>query len=222
MKRVFFRGREDEFQNYWDALKACGLEPVRSMDLTAAADCDGLLLPGGGDVEPVRYGQENRGSRGIDPERDQAELELIRLFRQLDRPILGICRGHQILNVAFGGTLIQDMPEQDHWRADGVDQVHPVRAVHPVMEELFGTEFVTNSTHHQAVDRLGEGLIVTCRGTDGVVEGLLHENGKILGVQFHPERMAYALRRPDTVDGGVLFRAFRELLEETENRRMKE
>lgn len=213
MKRVLIRGQAGEFGNYVAALTACGMEPVLTMDLTLAQTCDGLLLPGGADVDPVHYGQENRGSVGIDPDRDQTELELIRLFRQMDRPILGICRGHQILNVALGGTLIQDLSAADYHRnRGGEDRIHPVRVVHPMIEALYGREFVSNSSHHQAVDRLAPGLVPTCYGEDGVLEGFVHENGRILGVQFHPERMAFALARPDAADGAAIFHLFRQNL----------
>ena len=110
MKRVFLRGTAETFANYITALTACGLEPVASLDLGLAANCDGLLVPGGADVDPARYGQKNTASVGIDPDRDRDELTLIRQFLALEKPILGICRGHQILNVALGGDLIQDLP----------------------------------------------------------------------------------------------------------------
>lgn len=206
MKRVFLRGRAGEFENYLEALTACGLEPVLSMDLSRAADCDGLLLPGGADVDPGRYGQENRGSEGIDPARDEDELLLARRFLEETKPILGICRGCQVLNIALGGTLHQDIP--GHSRVAGQDRIHGVQVCHGVFRELYGDRFVSNSAHHQAIDRLGEGLSVLCRAEDGTIEGVVHENGIVLGVQFHPERMAFGLRRRDADDGAVIFRYF--------------
>ena len=208
------RGEEGKFQNYLAALAAVGVEGVLTMDLSLADDCDGLLVPGGADVDPVRYGQENTASRGIDPERDRDEIELIRRFLAMDKPILGICRGEQVLNIALGGTLIQDLPDTAHHHdaENDADRVHPVKAVHPVMKRLYGERFVSNSSHHQAVDRLGEGLSVACVGEDGVIEGVIHENGCVLGVQFHPERMAFALRRSDADDGEPIFRYFASLL----------
>lgn len=214
MKRVFLRCAENTYENYCAALEACGVEAVRSLDLTLARDCDGLLLPGGGDADPMLYGQENRGSNPPDSERDRDELELIELFLSQEKPILGICRGHQMLNIALGGTLIQDLPNERH-RHDtetDTDRIHRVRSVHPLLLELYGENFVSNSSHHQAVDRLGAGLVPTCVSEDGVIEGVAHENGRILGVQFHPERMAFALRRADTADGAPIFRWFVSLL----------
>lgn len=213
MKRVFLRGDAEKLKNYTAALTAVGVECVVSMDLSLAEDCDGLLVPGGADVDPIHYGQENTASRGIDPDRDRDELALINLFLRLERPILGICRGHQILNIALGGTLIQNLPDDSHHqREDKVDRVHPVKVVHPFLHELYGDSFVSNSAHHQAVDRLAEGLAVTCTGEDGVIEGFIHENGRIIGTQFHPERMSFEKLRPDADDGSAIFRAFAAML----------
>lgn len=214
MKRVFVRGADGAYENYLAALRAVGLEPVRALDLNRAEGCDGLLVPGGADVNPRLYGQENTASRGINDALDADELQLIRRFLALEKPIFGICRGHQILNVALGGTLVQDLPDTSHNHDDAndCDRIHPVRVLHPVLQELYGRQFISNSSHHQAVDRLGEGLAVTCTAEDGVIEGFLHENGRVLGVQFHPERMAFGLRRRDTADGAALFQLFRSML----------
>lgn len=214
MKRVFLRCEENTYENYCAALRACGVEAVRSLDLSLAGDCDGLLLLGGGDADPALYGQENRGSNPPDARRDADELELFALFRTLNRPILGICRGHQMINIALGGTLIQDLPDDRHRhdRERDADRIHAVSVTHPLLHDLYGDSFVSNSSHHQAVDRLGEGLSVTCISDDGVVEGIVHENGRIIGVQFHPERMAFALRREDTADGAAIFRLFTQML----------
>lgn len=214
MKRVFIRCEDGTYENYRAALSEVGVEAVRSLDLSLAPSCDGLLLPGGGDADPALYGQEDRGSNPPDPDRDKDELELFALFRAMNKPILGICRGHQMINIALGGTLIQDLPDEYH-RHDterNADRIHLVKTTHPLMTEIFGAEFVSNSSHHQAVDRLGEGLSITCVSDDGVVEGIVHESGRILGVQFHPERMAFALRRSDAADGAPVFRLFADML----------
>lgn len=206
VRRVFLRGNPGEFDNYLAALAACGLEPVLSMDLSLAADCQGLLLPGGADVDPRRYGQENRGSEGIDPARDEDELLLARRFLEKRKPILGICRGCQVLNIALGGTLYQDI--SGHSRVEGQDRVHAVQVCHAVFRACYGERFVSNSAHHQAIDQLGEGLSVLCRAEDGTIEGIVDESGTVLGVQFHPERMAFGLRRQDADDGAAVFRYF--------------
>lgn len=214
MKRVFVRGEEANLSNYLAALTGSGMMPVVSMDLDLAQDCDALLLPGGCDVDPRRYGQENTASVEMDAQRDQDELELIDHFIRMDKPILGICRGHQIINIALGGTLIQDLPDVSHRKDEktNMDRVHRVNVVHPFLSQLYGDTFHSNSCHHQAVDRLGNGLTATCFSEDGVVEGFIHESGKIVGVQFHPERMSFALRRTDADDGALIFRAFAEIV----------
>ncbi len=214
MKRVFLRCEENTYENYRLALQACGVVAVCSLDLTLAQDCDGLLLLGGGDADPMLYGQENRGSNPPDPVRDRDELALIQQFLAQDKPILGICRGHQMLNIALGGTLIQDLPDARH-RHDTTtdnDRIHRVKTLHPLLSDLYGEQFVSNSSHHQAVNRLGAGLFPTCVSEDGVIEGIVHKNGRVFGVQFHPERMAFALRRPDTADGAPIFRHFVSML----------
>ena len=171
---------------------------------------DGLLLAGGGDVEPARFGQEDRGSRDMDPARDRAELALLDAFLGAGKPVLAICRGHQVVNVWAGGDLIQDLGRlvPDHQLPEG-DCVHPVRAeVGTLLHRLYGPLFPVNSNHHQGVGRLGRGLYASARSEDGVIEALEHETLPLISVQFHPERMTGALSRPDTVDGGAIFRTF--------------
>lgn len=206
MKRIFLRGAPGEFPAYLTALTACGVEPVLSLDLSLAETCDALLVPGGADLDPAHYGQANTASVGIDADRDRDELFLVHRFMELGKPILGICKGHQVLNVALGGTLIQHIP--DHGQIDGQDRVHPVTVTHPFLRQLYGDRFICNSSHHQVVDRLGEGLSVTCRSEEGYVEGIIHENGRVIGVQYHPERLSFDRRRPDADDGEPLLRAF--------------
>lgn len=217
MKTVFIRGNRGDFENYTAALTACGAEPVLSMNLANADRCSALLLPGGADMNPALYGQKNTASRGIDDSRDRDELALVRRFFASGRPILGICRGHQVLNVAFGGDLIQDVAEPARHvdRGEAGDNVHAVCACHPFLQALYGDTFPVNSAHHQAVGKLGQGLLAACTSADGINEGIIHENGLVVGVQFHPERMGFLNRRPDTVDGETIFRAFLRLAADT-------
>lgn len=214
MKKVFLRGTSDDYKNYRDALTACGVQPVVSMELSEADSCDALLIPGGADIDPARYGQENTASVGIDESRDNDEIELVHRFMEQNKPIFGICRGHQIINVALGGTMIQHISCADRhvMLGEGIDNVHEVRALHPFMKRMYGDRFSVNSSHHQAVDKLGDGLIATCISDEGIIEGFIHENGRVLGVQFHPERISFAHLRPDAVDGEKLFRAFLSLI----------
>lgn len=172
---------------------------------------DGLVLAGGGDVDPALFGQEDRGSEGIDRGRDRAELALLDEFFGRGKPVLAICRGHQVVNVWAGGTLIQDLGEELNafHRWEGADKVHPVRAAPgTLLDRLYGPLFPVNSAHHQAVGRLGAGLTVTARSEAGVAEAMEHERLPLVSVQFHPERMTGAGARPDTVDGGTVFSHF--------------
>ena len=144
----------------------------------------------------------------------QTRLRLQNAFFTAGKPVFGICRGHQVLNVAFGGDLIQDVPDPQHHMAakETGDAIHTVRAQHDLMREFYGEEFPVNSAHHQAAGKLGAGLIPLCVSDDGINEGFIHKNGKVIGVQFHPERIGFAHRRPDAVNGEKLFRYFLSLI----------
>ena len=165
-------------------------------------DLDGLVLQGGSDVAPESYGSrplfEDRWLG--DPRRDRLELKIIDLFMQQGKPILGICRGFQILNVYFGGTLYQDIPIQvtgaiPHRSLDVYDgYIHGVRfAKGGLLARIYAREELrtVNSIHHQAVKDLGKGLVADawCK-EDGLIEGYYHEStpeGSIMGIQWHPE-----------------------------------
>lgn len=128
-----------------------------------ALDCQGLLLPGGGDIDPARYSQPSAGSEAPDLQRDATELELVSRFLAWGRPILGICRGIQLLNVALGGDLIQDIPTAADHKHDAVrgDRVHGVEAAPgSFLEGLYGSAFSVNSAHHQALGQVAPGLRV--------------------------------------------------------------
>ncbi len=174
--------------NYIEALTALGADCTIAAAGATADGFDGLLLCGGGDLDPALYNQPLNGSHSISPERDALELSCVHHFLKAGKPILGICRGMQLLNVAFGGSLIQHLPTAHlHQSADG-DLSHFIRA-EGALKKLYGSRPIVNSSHHQAVDRLGRGLQAIGSSEDGVVEAIVHERLPILGVQFHPERM---------------------------------
>jgi putative glutamine amidotransferase len=175
------------------------------------APFDGLLLAGGGDLEPARYGAGDHPAQyGIDPDRDQLELELARAAVRRELPTLGICRGFQLLNVAFGGTLVQHLPEDgdqpmvEH-RNEAKQAMHGLRAEpgSRLAEALGQVEAEGLSHHHQAIDRLGEGFRPVAWAPDGLVEGIERDQGWTVGVLWHPESTAAA----DPVQHGLL-RAF--------------
>ena len=186
---------------YGDALAQVGAMPVLYLGGEPLADrWDGLLLSGGGDIDPAwsRQPQDAR-LRPIDVRRDREELALIGAFVQARKPILGICRGLQLLNVAFGGTLYPHVEgHEDH--AHRVDLTAGSR-----LAALCGERVLVNSYHHQAIQDLGTELQVTARARDGVIEGIEHPDLPILGVQWHPERMIRGLCTDTADEMGNLF-----------------
>jgi len=193
-------------QAYTDALQRAGVIPVAVPPLSPDAAqaliqrVDGLVLTGGEDVEARHYGQTPHPSAdAASPDRDRSELALIHAARARGLPTLAICRGLQIANVAFGGTLIQDIASQrpdarPHARDDvRAQRVHDV-TVEPGtrLAHVLGAERLTvNSLHHQAVDRLGAGLRVAARSDDGLIEAAEWAGADwwMVGVQWHPEEL---------------------------------
>ena len=174
---------------------------------------DGLLLPGGCDVNPARYGKEPIPQEITDDDQDALQFDVLARFLGAEKPVLGICRGHQLLNVAFGGTLIQDLPGAEKHRSllSGEDNVHPVRAERDsFLYRIYGSGFRVNSSHHQGIDLPGKGLRGVLYAEDGVTEAIEHDSLPVWGVQWHPERMCFLHQRDDTVDGSLIFRFFLE------------
>lgn len=204
-------GSAGKLSNYCSALEQLGARPQGGYAPEPDLTCDGLVLCGGGDLDCRLFGQRDCGSDPPDPVRDRAELLLFDAFFRAKKPILGICRGMQLINVALGGTLIQDLPAQARPFHAGTDRdmIHPIRAAEGgFLHDLYGPVFPVNSWHHQAVDALGEGLRTCAWAESGFPEALEHGSLPILAVQFHPERMSFAHRRPDTVDGRPILAHF--------------
>ena len=162
-----------------------------------ALTCDGLLLPGGGDMDPKFYGQERIPACG-EPNllRDAAEPLLLRAFLAADKPVLGICRGIQVMNAVLGGDLYQDikpfehLPHNGHWA-----KVHTVTVRRgTLLSRILGQDTVlVNSQHHQAVDRVAPGFTLAALSEDGIVEAIEKPNARFcLGVQWHPEWLSDA------------------------------
>lgn len=161
---------------------------------------DGLILTGGPDIDPANWGAERHPRLGpVSPKRDVTDLTAYRAARRRGLPVLGICRGIQVINVATGGTLVQDIPSElntpithsveggPRWAA-----THDVRieAGSRLAALLGATELTVNSLHHQAIATLAPGFRVTARADDGVIEGIEAVNGAfVIAVQWHPERM---------------------------------
>ncbi len=155
-------------------------------------ECDGLLMPGGVDIEPARYGQETDEKCGkIDLARDAAEWWMLEAFLPTGKPLLGICRGIQMLNVFQGGTLHQHIDGHSDFksRSTGCHKVN-VTAGSPLDKILDTPQFFVNSLHHQVVDTLGKDLEICALSEDGYVEAVVHTAHPFcLGVQWHPEHM---------------------------------
>ena len=205
-----FTGWEDKQANYVKWLKGEGpasedIEVIRLSvadgNLDVIGSCDGLVLSGGVDVDPVYYGgsleYEQAPRAGWEKERDDFEAVLLKEALNKKIPVLGICRGLQLINVCCKGTLLQDLgPEGDasHQNRGDVDEQHPVWIEEgSLLYAIAGKGGEANSAHHQAIDRPGEGLRVNCYAEDGTIEGIEWKEpaGKsfLLAVQWHPERM---------------------------------
>jgi len=192
---------------YVEAVQRAGADPVivppvpldEAAARTRLGRFDGLLLVGGGDIDPVLYGQEPHAETGhVNPVRDGFEIPLLRAAIDRGLPTLCICRGAQVLNVALGGTLHQHISDREdlvaHRNADGRDGVlHEIR-VQPgsrVMKAMAGAERVqTFSHHHQALDQLGTGLAPVGWAEDDLLEAVELDEGWVLGLQWHAEATA--------------------------------
>ncbi|MBR5286053.1 MAG: gamma-glutamyl-gamma-aminobutyrate hydrolase family protein [Clostridia bacterium] len=208
MRILLSRGSSAE--NYIRALEGVGAEGVAQYLPKVDTNYDGLILCGGADVDPKYYNEENNGSVGIDIARDEAEFALLKAYAEAGKPVLGICRGCQLINVFFGGSLYQHLPDAElHVSVKGCDSVHTVTAVEgSVLNTLYGKEFAVNSSHHQAVKALGEGLRATAFWNGEYIEAHEHTELPIYSVQFHPERMCFDKARNDTVNGAKIFEHF--------------
>ena len=198
-------------ENYARAVEACGAQAVVKYLPDEDIDYDGMIFCGGSDVHPKYYGQAVNGSVEMDEERDRTEIALMKKFLQTGKPIFGICRGMQLLNVVLGGTLIQHLSNVDEHRAEKEDDIiHEVVATeNSLFAQLYGERFYVNSFHHQALGKIADGLVVTLRSADGkIVEGCEHAQKPYFGVQWHPERMCVDMQRSDTIDGIKLFERF--------------
>ena len=175
-------------------------------------DFDGLILAGGGDVDPSEFQEPNQGSTDIDRPRDKVELYLVNRCIYENKPILGICRGHQVVNIALGGNIYQDMNERlvemHAQSADGKSKIHPIKVgVMTMLDTLYGGEMVVNSSHHQAIHKFGQDLYRTAWDENGVVEAMQHGSLPIWTVQFHPEQVT---EEDGAADGQKIFDFFLE------------
>ena len=229
LPRIAIPEINQDINNYVNAVRAAGMEPVvisvqmeqiqqkyqqEYLDYSEfrISSYEGLLLPGGWDINPRLYGQENTGSLEIIDLLDDIQLTMLDDFVKAGKPVLGICRGYQLINIYYGGTLIQDIPTK--WThchpVTWEDRVHASHGTSGTwLSDLYGTEFVHNSSHHQAIDVCGKDLeIISWSDGDNVPEAFQHKSLPVYGVQWHPERMCLSLSRSDTVSGFPIFEYF--------------
>ena len=209
MEKILVFAREDErFKDrYIYACTVMGYEPVRAYTEADPEDFAGVIMIGGPDVDPALYDEENTASRYVNIEYDRACLDMIGKCFEKGIPLLGICRGLQIINVYFGGSLYQDI--ENHMIDGGMHETFGLQGsdiIYPFPEKM-----VTNTRHHQAVKVLGQGLKLTAEAYDGTPEAFEHENGRVLAVQWHPERMLDNMPG-EGGDGILVFDRFKEMI----------
>ncbi|KMT22524.1 gamma-glutamyl-gamma-aminobutyrate hydrolase family protein [Clostridium cylindrosporum] len=163
------------------------------------ASIDGLILTGGKDVSPALYGEDSLSLlRETKPERDAFEMALLKEAIIQNKPILGVCRGMQLINIAFGGTMLQDVSYDESIKIQHFQQTDSIFPIHnikvkenSILHSILGSESRVNSIHHQAIKKLSPDFIATAWASDGVIEGIEKKGDEfILGVQWHPEMMS--------------------------------
>ena len=161
--------------------------------------CDGFIFTGGKDITPLFYGEETRPlCSNTSTNLDEYQIALFKRAFATQKPILGICRGMQLMNVVLGGTLYQDLSEHDQKVLKHVQSCDPLDTAHEVhfengsvLFDIFGEKAMVNSTHHQAIKMPGKDLMISARAYDGIIEAVEHRDHPFcVGVQWHPEKLA--------------------------------
>jgi putative glutamine amidotransferase len=205
IKKIAISRSNSKFQNYVNWIKDTGF-PYEILDWEKSnfddiRECSSLLLTGGADIFPEFYADWEDGKSRSEyiPERDGFEFKLLDYALEKKMPVLGICRGMQLINCKLNGSLLNDIETirgANHRKIDDItDRYHEVNIKeNSLLKEIIGQDKgIINSSHHQGIDRLGEGLLVSARSEDGIIEGIERENKEnssfFLGIQWHPERM---------------------------------
>lgn len=209
MKKVLISCSTHNASLYQKALKKLNIEPILLGEIANEHDYDGLLLPGGGDIAPIFYHCKNRGSKDICITEDIIQLLMFHRFYEQKKPILGICKGMQLINVALGGTLSQNLGAEALHNWQNKDNYHRTTILPgSILYSLYGDNIITNSAHHQAIQVLGSQLTASQYTFDGTIEAIEHNSLPILGIQWHPERMCQTIHSADTAQGMSVFEWF--------------
>lgn len=211
--RVLIAGQEPKTQNYINAMLHFGVHSDSCFyDLNG--NYDGLILPGGGDIDPFFFHQKNTGSRNINRREDYEQFRLLQHFIAHGKPVLGICKGMQIINVYFGGDIIQNLSTSSLHEFNSGDQYHMTyHREGSILDKIYGKAIITNSAHHQGLGRLGAHLSVLAVSKDNVIEAIAHDTLPILGVQWHPERICSDKHNVYVANGCLLLQLFIDMME---------
>ena len=197
MTKLVILGRKSKTGNYEAFFRAL---PAQIVTLVPGEviSCDALILPGGGDITPAFFGEKNKGSRTVDTELDILQFQALDIAIAAGIPVIGICKGMQVINIAFGGTITQDMPEDCLHSSPSGDVFHDTIMVDDSrLFKYFPAKMRVNSAHHQRIGRLGQHLkIIQVCPDDGCPEALEHDELPILGLQWHPERLPECVGEP--------------------------
>lgn len=207
MKKIAISKSNSSFQNYVNWIETAGYSyeilDWKMQNFAELGECSSLLLTGGADIFPEFYSDwpersEEKNTADFIPERDGFEFKLLETAFERKIPILAICRGMQLMNCKLNGSLLSDIETirgVDHKKIEGVDRYHEVNIKEgSLLKDVIGISSGTiNSSHHQGIDRLGEGLMISARSPDGIIEAVEWDEKEgrpfFLGVQWHPERM---------------------------------
>lgn len=189
--KIAIIGYKENTHNYEAFFSRLPANPVTTLAVEHLSSFDAVILPGGGDITPAFFGERNSGSRNIDTELDILQFQALDYALKNKIPVLGICKGIQVINVALGGTIIQDLPTAGLHSRQDEDQYHTTRiAKDSFLFRLYGEEMTVNSAHHQGIGRLGQGLRAIQRcPEDNCIEAVVHTDLPVWGLQWHPERL---------------------------------
>lgn len=218
LKRIAIIGREKQTINYRRAFDFFHTDYEVTLSVGKLSEFDALLLPGGGDIDPNLLNEPDLGSRNIDTELDIIQFQALDLFVKNKKPILGICKGFQLINLYFGGLLIQNLPSPSIHPVtpEGNDSFHEV-TTHPIPSlptlhayaiPRFPKTTTVNSAHHQGIRKNGKALFPFQTAPDGITEAFLHEELPIAAFQWHPERMLFSENKDFQETGRLAFDLF--------------